>query len=167
MVTRMRRSLLLVCVDRADAEQDYRRALSRAGWAVRSAGTAADAGTLAAMRPFDVAVVHAASSARALPVVAVLRGVPVVCVVAADPTEERALLATGATVCLAADATAATAAAHARVLLALAGDLPRHRHLGDVDLDPAMRRASRAGRPAAVSQCCHSSAYNDMCSSVC
>jgi two-component system, OmpR family, response regulator len=138
------------------------RAVRRAGWTITSAPVQATddspavwLAALAAPHAHNAAAIHAPQAETAL---ILTRGLhetafdgPILCIVPTTPDEETALLAAGASLCLPPDeADGPTLVLTLRLLTRLKLGLPRHRQLGDLDIDLAGRRARRAGVPLAL-----------------
>ena len=120
-------------------------AFTRAGFAVRLANSAEEA----LAETGCAVVIVAPDPSPLLDLLARLaparQHLPVVCVTTAAVDEEIALLEAGASLCLGPDATGAEVMERTRHLLRLAGGLPRHPQLGDLDIDPGRRQANWRG----------------------
>jgi DNA-binding response OmpR family regulator len=147
----MPRDVLLAALDKA-ADPRLERAFRQAGYAVTAAAGSVDTATLAAGWNFDAVLVAADAVPPILALLPIVmptgsRPLPVCCIVAADATAETALLEAGAALCLPPAAAADQVVERMRTLMRLATGQPRRPQLGDLDVDPAERRAYWRGTP--------------------
>jgi len=122
-------------------------AITRAGFAVRRANSVEEA----LAETGDAVLIVSPDPSPILDLLARLlparQRLPVVCVTNAGSEEEIALLEAGASLCLGPEVAGGEVMERTRHLLRLAGGLPHHPQLGDLDIDPGRRQAAWRGAP--------------------